>query len=325
MDLPNINKLWYDSKAAKRRKWPQNNFWASNLGNPCDRFHYYGRENWEDKEMHAPKLQSIFDEGNLHEDHVIASMKDMGLEVVEQQVPGRISKPHIKQGTIAMKIDGKIKWRDDDGKTIKIPFDVKTMSPHIFSKMNTAEDFMHSHKQYHKNYVAQLQLYMLSHNSEIGLLVLKDKLTGELKGVWMQIDYAFCETLLKRAERVEGMIQSKTLPSRHENLDVCLDCPFARTVCLPDLKLGEGIQAIDDKELEIMLEERDKLEPSKVRYAELDKRVKELATSGGPGEKICGDFVIRVKEYERKTKVPLTWDEKITTFLKTQIGRITNG
>ena len=310
-NLPPIEQLWHKHKASKIKQYPQNNLRASSVGHPCDRYHFHALKDWREKGLHDPVLQSIFDEGNLHEKDVLHTLSEMGVEVIEQQRSFQLDNPKITGH-----IDGILLW---EGR--RIPFDIKSINPYDFQKINSAEDLLFSKKVYQRQYPAQLQLYLLMTNEEVGGFILKNKLTGEIKPIWMAIDYDYAEQILKRAERVYAALDHDTPPERTVDLDLCSKCPFAH-ICLPDLTLGEGVQLIDDMEMAAMLERRAQCEPLAKEYQKIDADIKDAVKPHGPGERLCGNYLIKTTQYERVTKVPITWDEETKPYLRTQILEI---
>lgn len=85
VNLPDIYSAWFEFKKSRIKQYPQNNLRASSIGNVCERFHWYSIKNWREKPLHDPILQSIFDEGNLHETAVIQELTSMGFKIVEHQ------------------------------------------------------------------------------------------------------------------------------------------------------------------------------------------------------------------------------------------------
>lgn len=312
MNLPPIHDKWLAAKTAKIKQYPQNNLRSSSIGHPCDRFHYHSVHDWKERTLHDPILQSIFDEGNLHETDVIKQLMDLGFNVIEQQRSFQIDKP-----LITGHIDGIIRYE-----CVDFPFDVKSIAAFDFDKINASEDLLYSKKQHQRSYIAQLQLYLLMTGNEVGCFILKNKQTGEIKPIWGHLDYAFCENILKRAERVYKALESNTPPARCEELDTCQKCPYAH-LCLPDLK-ATAISQIDDYDLASTMERMEQIKPFFKEYQTLDKEIDKIKNSVCAGEYICGDFLLRIKEFERKTKIPITFEEKTTTYLRKEILKITD-
>ncbi len=306
--LPPIEEMWREKKQEKIRHFPQSNLRASAIGWPCDRYHYHSIKDWREVPLHDVGLQAIFDEGEIHEEAIIAELKKLpGIKIVKQQVAFQLDKPLIK-GTI----DGMLRWEGQD-----FPFDAKSMSRFQFPKVKSAEDLINSPSPLFRKYVAQLQLYLLLAGYEIGAFILKCKDTGEIRVIWMQIDYAFIEGLLQRAERVTKALASETPPERTKDAELCIKCPY-RHVCLPEIKFGEGVQILGGQELTEMLERRDQLEAASKEFDEIDKAVKNLAKATGEGEKIAGDFLITVKKRSKKA-----FSVAASEYFETRIVKIT--
>lgn len=311
MELPDIDSKWFEMKQKRVKVHPQNNIRASSAGHPCDAYHYFSLKNWQDKPLHDAILQSIFDEGNLHETAVIRDLQDMGFEIVEQQRTFQLDKP-----LITGHIDGILRWNGKD-----FPFDVKSISPFDFDVISSVEDLIYSKKTHHWNYPAQLQLYLLMSGNEAGCFILKNKLTGQIKTIWMQIDYDYTEKILRRAERVYKAVKEEKVPERINNFDVCKKCDF-RHLCLPDAMANRETQIIDDVELSGMLDRRDQLEEPAKEFKEVDERIKNIVKQAGTGEVICGNYIINTFEVVKKQKKPITWDEVETSYLTTKIIKL---
>lgn len=305
-ELPDIDGSWRNYMAKQASIIPQNNMRASSIGHPCDRYHWHSVKDWRARPLPDPVLQSIFNEGKFHETAVIQCLQNMGFEIVEQQRAFQIEKP-----LITGHVDGILRYKDNS-----FPFDVKTTNPYDFDKLTSAEDFLNSHKTYHRNYIAQLQLYLLMTNNPVGCLIMKNKLTGALRSVFMQIDYAFCENILKRAERVYAALAQNEPAARTENIDHCLQCPF-RHLCLPDLAMSPGVQVIDDLELGGLLERRNQLKPMADEFKDTDETIKDFIKPHGAGERICGEWLIQTKEQTKKE-----YTVKESTFLVTKFARL---
>ena len=310
-NLPEIEKVWKEYKSKRIKQFPQNNLRASSVGNTCKRYHYMSIKNWREKPIHDYMLQSIFDEGNYHETLVIQELQNMGFEIMHQQRPIQIDKP-----LITGHIDGILRHNEID-----YPFDVKTMSPWAFDSVNSAEDLMFSKKVYQRQYPAQLQLYLLMSGNEHGCFIMKNKVTGELKAIWMQIDYDYLEPILKRAEAVYEDLKNETPSDRCNDFDLCNNCDF-RHICLPDIKNDPNVFVMDDMELAGMLDRREELKENRDEFEKIDKIIKGQAVIGGFGDKLCGDYMLKVQEFIRKTKVPIDFTIKETPYFRTKIIKL---
>ncbi len=309
--LPDIAGIWREYKSRRIKQHPMNNLRASSIGHPCDRYHYHSIHDWKEKPLHDAVVQSIFDEGNLHEGDIMRQLSEMGFKVVESQRAFQIDKPLITGS-----IDGILLW---EGK--RIPFDAKSIADHGFNEIESAEDMLFSRKHWMRQYPAQLQIYLLQTAQEIGGFILKNKTTGEMKPIWMAIDYDYAEQILKRAERVYAALAKEEPPARVNDFDICSDCPF-KAICLPDMKAGPGVRMIDDRELAALLDRRESLEKQGKEFAAVDGEIKDEAKIIGKGEYVCGSWLLRVKEVQTTKKVPITWNEEKSSYLKTEIVKL---
>ncbi|UOF82076.1 crispR-associated [Caudoviricetes sp.] len=287
----------------KSQVYPQHKIRASSAGNPCKRFHWYSIKNWNDRPVPDETLQSIFEEGKFHETKVIQDLQAMGFEIVETQRALKLENPDITGS-----IDGILRWEGKD-----FPFDIKTTSPHVYDKISCVEDLLYSKSFYHRNYVTQLQLYLLMTGNPIGLFIMKNKVTGRIKPIWMEWDPIYCDEVLKRATDVYAAITADKLPEPIGDVDLCMKCDF-RHVCLPDLAMANQVTVIDDQELGAMLDRRNQLEESAKEFKEIDEEIKSKVQSAGAGERVCGNYMLQTKNVTRKG-----YQVKDSEFLQTKI------
>lgn len=290
----------------------QNNLRASSLGFACDRFHYLALTEYRDPVQ--PTLQSIFEEGNLHERDVESKLREMGYEVEGNQREFRLDKP-----LITMHIDGMI--RKDGGAWCA--YDAKSIASWSFDGINSAEDFIYSKKPHERNYPAQILLYMLATNAEHGCLILKNKQTGWLKDIWFDFDthIGILDDVIKRAERIYAARDTKTPPERTQDRSLCDRCDF-NSICMPDLLANGGISFLDSEDLATKLERRNELKELFDEYNDLDEEVKDTIKKTGVGEKAVGNFLAKVSEVHTTRKKPITWDEEKTSYLKVNITKL---
>lgn len=254
-EIPNdviINELDIEGKilAIKEKKiirYPVRTIRASSIGyfvpelKGCRRRGVYTQTNWEDKELHTPKVQCIFDEGHLQEAQVLKDMAEAGITVIDQQ-----NAYEWKRYNISLHIDGKIPYLD-----YYIPIEIKSMNPNIFQQVKTYEDF--DRKPWLKSYKAQINIYMLAHNIDKAVLICKDKSNGLFKIFVVNLDYELSEACLKTAESINRHIKEGTLPPKIEDLEVCKKCPF-KLICCPDINFGTELRIEDDPAFEQRLD-----------------------------------------------------------------------
>ncbi len=281
LDIP---KAVTEAKGKKIKVYPCHVNRASSMGDPCERRLVLERTSWQEKKAHDVGLQYIFDEGNLQERAVLNDLEDAGIHVIEQQRSFSWDKYKITGH-----IDGKVVV---DGKAP--PLEIKSMSPNIWRVMQTEDDL----KKYPwtARYRAQMQLYLLMAEEEEGILIFKNKSTGQLKQINIALDYDFAESLIQKAERINGHIEKGTLPDYVEDKSLCAECAFVH-VCCPKIDYGEELEIVNDGELIEMLNRLEELKPLKSEYDRLVEDYK--AFIGGRENVMAGDWHITFKESER--------------------------
>ncbi|MDD5722662.1 MAG: hypothetical protein PHY29_02855 [Syntrophales bacterium] len=253
-----------EAKAAKMQQWPVRSNRASECGHPCERYLVFNRTRWQEKTLPRPELQFIFDLGNILEPAVIRDLQDAGFSVNQTQRGFE-----WKEYDITGSIDGKIVV---DGQAW--PLEIKTMSPYVFNGINSVEDMTKGRYLYLRKYPTQLNLYCLMDNKEKGVFILKNKVNGAMKEVWMSLDYDLGEATLKKIERVNRHIEHGFVPDPIEwDDDICGECPFLH-ICLPD-RTVDAMKIEDDTELLSLLNQREALVANHKQYEEIDKEIKE--------------------------------------------------
>lgn len=273
------------AKAKKIRVSPCHTNRASSLGDPCERRLVYERTSWEEKRPHDVGLQYIFDEGNLQEKAVIRDLEDAGIEVEQQQADF-----NWRVYQITGHLDGFIR-----GNGTKVPVEIKSMSPYIWRTIDTMEDLQKF--PWTKRYMAQVVLYLLMSNKEEGILLLKNKSTGQIKQINIALDYDLAEELIQKAERINAHIEAGTLPDFVEDKSNCPECPFVH-ICNPPLIYGDELDIITDQEIILKLDRLDEIHDMHTEYDRLKKSVK--AALGDRRNVMAGNWAITVKDQEKK-------------------------
>jgi hypothetical protein len=292
-EIPNIPEL-LDAETAKRIKsWPQNSNRASSAGHPCVRFLVLSRTANHLRSLHDVGLQRIFDEGNLHEDALMREMQDAGIRTVEQQ-----RAYEWKKFQLTGRIDAKIPVNGSF-----VPLEVKSCSPNVFPAIRELApiDMLASRYPWIRKYPAQILLYMLMEGSEYGVMIFKNKTTGEklqkvfrLEGAMLE----YAESILQKLEAVNAHVAADTCPDA-ALIDDCKGCAFCKTACFPGADYGPGIDILQDPELETKLNRRAELEPASREFDALDKEIKD-GFKGKPGS-VVGDWIIESNPYETTT------------------------
>jgi len=283
MIVEKVNK----TKAAKIKQWPVMSNRASSMGHPCTRYLTLERTHWQEKTLHDVGLQYVFDLGNEFEQIVLKEMMESGVRIVEQQRPFE-----WRDYQITGHIDGKL----EDGGSY-YPFEIKSVSPFVFDSIGSVSDMLNSKYLHLRKYPAQMILYELMDNKERGVMLFKNKASGRLKEVWIDLDYDLGEGLIKKAEEINRHVAAGTLPDPIEWSDsTCQECGYLH-VCLPDRSGMTEVSIDDNEELVELLEKYDRLKPIAKEYDEVDEQLKKLLN--GRSRVIVGNFF--VDGYYRKS------------------------
>jgi CRISPR/Cas system-associated exonuclease Cas4 (RecB family) len=299
-----LQTRWWDLKKSRIRVGNVLSTRASSLGHPCERFLFYERTANHMRQPHDASLQAIFDLGNHLEKYVLREIEDMGHEVVESQrdlQDARFSLTgHIDCRVV---IDGK-----------RYPTEIKGLNPYTADTIRTALDIRDNRSIWVRKYYAQLQIYLLMGGDEAGMFALLNKCSGQIAFIDCALEYDYAEALLKKAERIQTAVASKTAPPRVEDTRECERCAFAH-VCNPDIQFGDAPEVIEDPEIEAALRRRAELEVAAREFLQVDDEVKKKLANRAHA--LCGDFVITGKTVQRKSytvEAGSYWQSSIKRF-----------
>ena len=301
----------YEQAAREIKQYPVNSNRASDLGIPCVRYHVLNRTRWQEKSLHDVGLQMVFRMGNEIEEIVLKELAEAGVKVIEQQ-----RSFEWKEYQITGHIDGKVL---DNGEVF--PLEIKSCSPFVFKAINSISDLTNGKYGYLRKYPAQLNLYLLMDGKERGVFIFKDKTSGQMKEIWMDVDYDLGEETLKRAEAINKHLADGTMPEPINDDLWCDGCAFAH-ICLPET-IGKAVE-IDTGELAIMLDRLEELKPIVKEYEEIDEKVK--ASVEGREKVLAGNWFIQGKWIEKKAyDIPAEIKaqyEKVTQYWRRKITKI---
>lgn len=277
-----------ESKQKKIKAYPVNSNRASDLGNPCLRYHVFNRTRWTEKSLHDVWLQQVFDLGSDIEDIALKELAVAGIRVIEQQKPFE-----WQEYKITGHVDGLVII---DGQAY--PLEIKSMSPFVFDKINTIEDLKNGKYAYLRKYPVQLNLYMLMQGIEKGVFLFKNKVNGAYKEIWMDLDYELGEQTLKKAEAINAHVEAGTVPDPIDyDESNCGRCPFAH-ICNVE-RIGSEVQIVDDTELLDLIEKYNSLKPFAKEYDEIDEQIKKIVE--GKDKLLVGDWFITGKYITKAT------------------------
>jgi len=310
-------KEWLESQI---KIWPARAFYLFDAGHPCDRFKTWRWTMSEAQRPHDYVLQSIFGEGHLHQPDVYNKLDALGFDIVRE---GMRAKQWTLPGgaVISGRIDGWVRGYRRAKYDPPRLLEIKSSSPHVFASIDRIEDLRNAREHYIRAYYDQGQLGAILEETEHGVFVFKNKLTGMLKVVPFALDYAYAEAMVKRIERLNEIVKAKIDPPPITyDSGICGRCGF-EFLCFPPRDAGEGFVRIEDPGLVDDVERRAALEPDKKEYDELDKSVKErLKKLVGPGQTgMLGEFTAEIKEVGKHFKATA---ERDTTEIHVVIRRV---
>lgn len=287
--------------------YPARSWYPSQVGHPCERFLVWRFLKWEQQQAHDYVLQSIFDEGNLHQPSVYARLEAMGFDIVREQ--DRPTQYTVRGGgVISGRPDGKIRGFRGEKFLKLVVLEIKSAQSHAWERIDTIEDIRHANEHYVRNYFDQGNLYCFLDELDQGVIVLKNKATGLLKIVPFSLDYEAAEKILERIERLQEMVQAKQDPPPIPyDTGICGRCAFSH-LCYPPRDLGTGLVPLDDSAMLQLLEEREQTKAAADEYAAADKAIKaQLKRLGTFTQAMCGEFLVTrtevpVREYTVKAR-----------------------
>lgn len=271
--------------ADKIKVYPCHSNRASAIGDDCERRLVYERTSWRLKQKHDVGLEYIFMVGNLLEKPVLDMLHGAGYQAIRQQEPFEYKSGGelLCTGHIDAILVG------EDGR--QFVAEIKSMNPHIWDSVNTAEDM----KKYPwtRKYAWQLHLYMFGLEIPQAVWILVNKSTGRIKQINATLDMEICEAALRRCESVNAHVKAGTLPDQlvptPENADICTKCPFF-ALCAPAVNYGE-LKLIVDDVLVSDIDEMQYLEEPARRYGKIKDALKKKFEATGTMRAAIGKWL----------------------------------
>lgn len=296
----------------EKKRFPLHRNRISQMGDPCLRFLYYARHDWDKAKETDDGLQGVFETGKVLESVIDNIASEVGLN---SDPPWRIVGTHIATNDkmlngyeISGTIDGFIQIRSNEveGRTSQTigrqvwttrgVMDRKTMSGNIYPRINSLEDL----KRYPwtKKYKAQLMLYALAHDLEdCFILAVNKNNLYQMKLIHFPVDLGYCEELLQRANTVNLALLEEIPPEGINDGNQCPKCDFFAHCC-PDISTGGNLKIIINDELEGILCLMEELEEAAEEYKELDKTLVKMLTKGQ--DVVCGNYLVTWKMTTRE-------------------------
>jgi len=262
---------------------------ASEIGHPCLRYLVFSRTRWQEAQLPSLKKLLLFEEGQKQELQVLRDLQDAGIRVVQQQRP-----LYNEELNLIGHVDGMIEVGGE-----LLPLEIKAVNPVSFDRIACFADLETSRHHWERNWAFQLQAYILLSGKPGAVLLLKNKLTGELKDLLLKREEKMLLAIEEKCHLINGYVRDEFVPDVPDHLEerICQDCRFNH-ICARDLERGASTVYWEEEEVIELLEERAKLRPLRDRYEEVDRRLKEIFE--GVALAVCGDWVITGKWIDRK-------------------------
>lgn len=271
--------------------WPKNNPTASDISD-CTRETVLAMTNWKDRPTFDPEVRARLERGNVIENIVLRDLALLGYTVRVERVPFEIKD---RKGRLICR--GRVDGFLDYAKRKTAPIEIKSLNPNIYNQINDQEDF--DRYVFFRKYPRQLQTYMYANNFEEGMWLLDDCL-GHQKFIPCILDYDRMDKILRQLEEAVDHKEKGTLPDYHKDPSVCLKCWAFKRLCTPPFFSGEGMQLINDPELEEKIKLRATLEPASKEYSRVDKELKEVFK--GRDGLVIGNWLVSGEEKIRAFK-----------------------
>jgi CRISPR/Cas system-associated exonuclease Cas4 (RecB family) len=312
IDPKALENVVIDYFANQRRVSPSHTNRASNLGHPCLRFLVFERTRWSDKALHDITLQMIFSEGNFQEEATKKVLIDAGFELTQQQ-RAYFEGPQNISGHLDSFIS------HPKYITTPIPAEIKSMSVHNWGTINSYQDMVEHPQYYVRKYPGQMMLYLYMSEMSEGLFILKNKGTGQIKFIPVELDFDYAEELLKKAENVNEWVErykknGEICDETTQEARICGSCPY-NTICFKDSEQtgAPGFlileNAIVEQNLYRIQEIKELAKEHQALYDEVKKIIQARADSEradqDAADMMIGDWVIAVKRIQStKYNVP---------------------
>lgn len=281
--------------------------WVTVLAHDCEAYAVYMRTvPAKDRLPMKESLAMIFSEGDDQARAIKRDLLDAGYDVEgaegqmawgTYQITGRqdlkLRKPGVRRGVFA---------------------ELKSCSPYTYDSINSVEDLRNHRWPFIVKWWRQVCLYMVLKSVDRYWLILKNKSTGQIKVVEFHLndqELHTAEAMLKRAERVNQLVQIGQMPSPDQKIsapDLCPECEFF-TVCAPDVDFGRAAEFLSEEQAAEMEKKLDRLAEIKAiakEYENLDddlkSEVKAMALASNADSVVIGQWIAGLKRQEVKAE-----------------------
>lgn len=271
-----IEERFLDRLRSRERPTSARTNRASSLGDPCLRRLVLRRTAGEQERPVDDMGLSIFNLGNMLEGPIRRLVEELGFEVEKSQM----SFPP-NDFNVSGHIDGVIRH---PRYRVRAILEIKGVNGQTWKGLRTVEDIREHAKSWVAKWGAQATLYPVmaqilgwgDHEEEKfpiagTVFVLLNKWTGEIRSIFVPLDYTEGEKLLDKSMAIEAHVSAKTFPDFIEDKGECLTCPFRPHACNPDMAVNRPLQVITDPDVLAALETRDNAAGAAKDFKEADE------------------------------------------------------
>jgi len=301
---------------SQAETWPVRTNRASQIDDPCLRRLVYYRLDWEKQGSIPASLQQIFMTGNVLEPVIeriisqVGQASDPPWRIISAQTT--LKDKLLGKYEISGHIDGLLQVFVENAWFTIAVVDIKTCNPNIWGRINSYDDLIKY--PWTKKYRGQLFIYALGEEQEKCCILLVNKSNlYQIKPIWFDLDYAYAEDLLQKAQVVNRFTKQGKYPPKLNQPEECGRCPFAH-LCNPELAATGNLQLKADQELEEMLYRREELSEAHSEYAAVERQMKKRLVEGQ--DILCGDYMITWNSQQRKVQVDKVPQETKKVWVK---------
>lgn len=283
----------FDAESEKRNLVENRNFnRASALGWTQDCLRYLVMVRlFPEQNVITPEQKKRMREGYIQERMMREEVKASGIEVVKTEP--LLWKDYLIKGEVdeQIKLEGEV-----------LPLDYKSCSSAVYkevSRCQTSEDLLKSRFLWVRHYPAQLVTYDHLYDRKMGLLLFKNKESGEKHPVLVPKNDKAMSLILDGVTIVNEAVRKREVPPPIW-IDACKSCGYVEACWKPAERVEKEIRRVSDQDLEVLLHQRQEVLEAHNRYEELDEQVKmNLKLIGGEFQ--VGDFKCSVTSYKKKS------------------------
>lgn len=283
----------FDAESERKNLVENRNFnRASSLGWTQDCLRYLiNKRIYPEQEIITPEQKKRMREGHIQERMMREEVQAAGIEVIKTD-PLLWTAYNIKG-----EVDDQIKLDGDI-----LPLDYKSCSSAVFKEVSRCPDsegLLKSRFPWIRHYPAQLETYNHLYDHKAGLLLFKNKESGEKHSILVPKNDAFMSLILDGVVIVNEAVKKREIPPPIW-IDSCKRCGYNEACWKPEERGEKEVRRIADEDLEVLLARREILSPLIKEYENIDEQVKENLKLIG-GDFLVGDFKVNNTIYRKKS------------------------